>query len=377
MITIIIGGDVCPRGEIQNAFVNGNASQIFNDLLVEIIDANFSVVNLECPLILKETPITKAGSPGSILGADIKCVKGFVTSKWDVLNLANNHSFDHGAIGLQGTIEAIKHAGLDVVGVGLNISEAQIPLIKYINGERIVIYSMAEREYSIADEKTPGANPLDLINFVNAIRIHKQQGSFIVLMHGGKEHYPYPSPEMIRRCHFMVDMGADAVICCHTHCPLPWEIYADRPIVYGLGNLVFEASKPMQEAWYEGYLAKLKIEKKQIYLETIPYLQSKTFLGAQKMTEDQQRMFYEKMQRKIDQVKDGSFIASNWMRHCQQQKEKYLIELFGYNRIMRKAHSLLLRWYSKNEVLTSLHLSQCETHQEVLSTIFKCERQDG
>ena len=61
---------------------------------------------------------------------------------------------------------------------------------------------MAEREFSIADDKTPGANPLDLINFVNAIRQHKQQGIFIVLIHGGKEYYPYPSPEMVRTMPF-------------------------------------------------------------------------------------------------------------------------------------------------------------------------------
>ncbi len=49
---------------------------------------------------------------------------------------------------------------------------------------------MAEREFSIADEKTPGANPLDVIDFVKAVRSYKKDGLFIVLMHGGKEYYP-------------------------------------------------------------------------------------------------------------------------------------------------------------------------------------------
>ena len=149
----------------------------------------------------------------------------------NLANLANNHSFDHGAEGLRETIDTIQGAGLDVVGAGLDIEEAQTPLVTIINGQRIVIYSMAEHEYSIADSKTPGANPLDLINFVNAVRQYKQNGIFMVLIHGGSEHYPYPSPEMARRCRFMVDMGADAVICCHAHCPLPREIYNDRPAI--------------------------------------------------------------------------------------------------------------------------------------------------
>jgi len=376
MIRIVIGGDVCPMGKIQNAFIEGNAGEIFHDLLEEIVGSDLSVVNLECPLVSEEMPIEKAG--GAILGASINCINGFVASKWNVLNLANNHSFDHGANGLRETIHSIEEAGLGFVGAGVNIQEAQKPFIKEINGKGIVIYSMAEHEYSIADEKTPGANPLDLINFVNAIRLHKQQGIFIVLIHGGRENYSYPSPEMVRRCRFMVDMGADAVICCHTHCPLPWEIYAGRPIVYGLGNLIFEATGTMQDSWHEGYLAKLAVEDQQVCLEVIPYFQSHVHLGAKKMDEKARKRFFNEMGRKNTEVKDSAFLEDQWLKYCRQQRDQYLAELFGYNRLMSKARSLLLRTlHSKKEVLTALHLAQCETHQEILNTIFKEERGNG
>lgn len=375
MISIVFAGDVCPIGKVQDAFVDGKAYEIFHDLLEEIAGADLSVVNLECPLVSQQTPITKAGL---ILSASSRCIQGFVAAQWNVLNLANNHSFDHGADGLRDTIQAIKGAGLNVIGAGSNLKEAQTPLITEINGKRIVIYSMAEHEYSIADEKTPGSNPLDLINFVNAIRLYKQQGIFVVLLHGGKEHYPYPSPEMVRRCRFMVDMGADAVICCHAHIPLPWEIYADRPIVYGLGNLVFEPRKSMKDGWYEGYLARLIIDETRVRMETVPYFQSKTNAGAQKMNEHERQRFLDEMERKNSQVKDNEFLEDRWAKQCRHQKEEYLAELFGYNRLMRKVSRLLLNTlHSKNQLLNSLLLSQCETHQEVLTSIFKDERQGG
>jgi poly-gamma-glutamate capsule biosynthesis protein CapA/YwtB (metallophosphatase superfamily) len=373
MTTIVIGGDIYPVGNIQKAFMEGNAEEIFHDLLDDITHTDLSIVNLESPLVSKEMPIVKPG--GAVLGASIKSINGFIASKWNVLNLANNHSFDHGAQGLMETIRTIKVAGLAYVGAGSNIEEALKPFIKEINGERIVIYSMAEREYSIADEKTPGANPLDLINFVNAIRQHKQQGIFIVLIHGGKEYYPFPSPEMVRRCRFMVDMGADAVICCHTHCPLPWEIYADRPIVYSLGNLIFEASRKMSAAWYEGYLAKLIFEENNIRLEVIPYVQSLTNVGAQKMDKYARKRFLDEMERKSNQVKDGVFLEAQWVKYCRQQKNIYLSGLFGYNKLMRKLRRLLLPLlHSKGEMHRALLLVQCETHQEILNTIFKHER---
>lgn len=372
MISILIGGDVYPMGKVQNAFIDGNAPEIFHDLLGEIASADLSIVNLESPLVSRQTPIVKSGP---VLGASIKSIQGFVAAKWNVLNLANNHSFDHGASGLRETIDTIKGEGLSVVGAGLNIKDAQTPFIKEINDERVVIYSMAEQEFSIGDENTPGANPLDLINFVEAIRLHKQDGIFIVLLHGGKESYPYPTPEMVKRCRFMIDMGADAVICCHTHCPLPWEIYADRPIVYGLGNLVFEALREPPDAWNEGYLARLTIENRQVRLEVIPYLQSKPHVGAKKMSKNEHNIFFDKMQKRNVNVKDGAFLKDQWIKYCRQKKDLYLSMLFAYNRPMRKLQKLLLpTLHSREALLRALLLVQCETHQEVLNTIFEDER---
>jgi hypothetical protein len=340
--------------------------------LEEIAGADLSVANLECPLVSRNSPIAKSGP---VLGASIKCIQGFVSSKWDVLNLANNHIYDHGSRGFGETIHTIEGAGLSFVGAGSNIEEAKTPFVKEMNGRRIVIYSMAEHEFNIADEKTSGANPLDLINFVNIIHRYKQQGIFVVLIHGGYEYYPYPSPEMIRRCRFMVDMGADAVICCHTHCPLPWEIYADRPIVYGLGNLIFETKVPMHASWYEGYLAQLIIEDEKVLFEAIPYSQSRIRTGASKMDKSARNHFLDEMGRKNDQLKDNEFLEDRWLKNCRQRKETYLTELFGYNRLMQKASSLLLKTlHSKKEILRALHLVQCEAHQEVLNTLFKDER---
>lgn len=372
MTTIVVGGDVYPVGNIQRAFIEGNAGEIFHDILEDIDEADLAIANLESPLVSRQTPIFK---PGGVLSASIKAIQGFTAAKWRVLNLANNHSFDQGAEGLLETIGTIEKAGLDHVGAGANIKEALKPLIKEINGERIIICSMAEREFSVADEKTPGANPLDLINFVNVLRQYKQDGIFIVLVHGGKEFYPYPSPEMVRRCRFMVDIGADAVVCCHTHCPLPWEIYADRPIIYGLGNLIFEPLNETIDSWHEGYLAKMTIENGHIHFEAVPYFQSKFGTGAKKMDKDAKKKFFAEMGKKNSKVKDVEFLSEQWGKYCQQQKNQYLSFLFGYRKTLRKFHQFILPLlHSREEVQRALLLTQCETHQEILNTIFKDER---
>jgi len=373
VIQILIGGDVCPMGSVERFFIEGDALAIFHDLLDEISNADLSVVNIECPLVSKKTPINKAG--GAVLGASVGCIRGFAAAKWSLMNLANNHSFDQGANGLSETIQAIRQEGMGVVGAGSDIHEANTPFVCQIDGQRVVIYSMAEREFSIASERSAGANPLDLINFTEVIRLFKKDGVFVVLLHGGID-FPYPSPEMVRRCRFMVNMGADAVICSHPHRPLPWEIYRGRPIVYGMGNLVFEELRnPLRNpppGWHDGYLVKLSIAEGIVDFLPIPYFQCRPVLGAVRMDDVSKQQFITDMLKRSKKLEDSAFLDLEWISRCEECHSQYISYLFGYNKWVRKMIQLLRYTpYSDEDVLRSLLLSQCETHIEVLNTIFR------
>jgi hypothetical protein len=369
MLRVIIGGDICPMGKIQKAFQAADAPAIFGDLLDEISRADVSLANLECPLITKEAPISKAGP---VLGASLGSIKGIKAAGWDILNLANNHSFDHGEQGLLETIRGIHEAGIALVGVGMTLREAQTPYVAEVGNQRVVFYSMAEREFSLADHDMAGANPLDIIDFVRAIEQNKKNGIFITLIHGGKEFYPYPSPEMIKRCRFMIDMGADAVVCCHAHCPLPWELYKGKPIVYGLGNLIFEPAWRQPEEWYEGYLASLTFCEGDVAFEPIPYIQSFQIPGARRMTKDRRESFLAGMQKKGSRFDEGDFLDRHWEDYCLRQKEAYLLGLFAYRRpLLRLRKALKPLLHSEESILRALLLAQCETHREILATILK------
>jgi poly-gamma-glutamate synthesis protein (capsule biosynthesis protein) len=358
-------------GNVQNAFEEGRVNEIFHDLLAEIEGADLSIVNLECPLITSRAPIRKTGP---VLGASVRCVRGLADARWTGVAIANNHIGDHGAMGVLETVNAATSAGLAVVGGGRNIEVARRPWVSNVSGERVVIYAMAEREYSIADEREGGANPLDMLEFCRAVSAYKQGGVFIVLLHGGVEHYPYPSPEMMRRCRFMVDMGADAVVCTHAHCPLPWEIYQDRPIAYGTGNLIFESDRRGQADWNVGYLARLDFCDGRVHMEPIPYHQSRDGIGARRMEEPERMRFMEVLERRNSEVADDRIVSERWKDYCRKARDDYLSGLFGYNRVMRKAKRWLLPLMHRNaEILRSLHLVKCESHREVLETIMLSE----
>ena len=68
-----------------------------------------------------------------------------------------------------------------------------------------------------------GYNPKMLLK---QIREEKAEPDYvIVVFHGGNEFSPLPSPDTVDRYRFICDMGADAVIGGHTHCPQGYEIY--------------------------------------------------------------------------------------------------------------------------------------------------------
>lgn len=180
-----------------------------------------------------------------------------------------------GEQGLFDTLDCCKRAGLKTVGAGGNIEEATKALITTVNGINIAILNVAENEWSIAGPDRAGASPVDLIDNYYSINETKQKADFIlVILHGGNEYYPLPSPRMKKTCRYFVDIGTHAVVCHHTHVPSGLEIYNDAPIVYSTGNLLFDWPGERPDDWYKGYMAELSIMRGKVNsLCLLPYTQ--------------------------------------------------------------------------------------------------------
>jgi len=118
------------------------------------------------------------------------------------------------------------------------------PLLVEQDGKKIGIYACAETEFSIAEDNRAGANPFDPLESLDHIADLKSKCDFvIVLYHGGKELYRFPSPYLRKVCRKIVEKGADLVICQHSHCIGAFENYHDSVIVYGQGNFLLTGQK--------------------------------------------------------------------------------------------------------------------------------------
>ena len=269
---VIIAGDFAPRHILAKQVKERKFQEIFPEKLVCIIkSADYSLVNFESPIIEKDfKPIKKCGpnlgcTPDA---ADVIKYAGFTA-----VTMANNHIFDYGTDGLYKSIECCKNVGLDVVGVGKNLQEAERTLYVDIAGKKLAVINCCEHEFSIATDTTGGANPLNPIRQYYCIQEAKKKADYVlVIVHGGHEHYQLPSPRMQETYRFFIDAGVDAVVNHHQHCYSGYEIYNGKPIFYGLGNFCFDWEGTPTREWTEGYMVEIDFNK-DIAFKIHPYCQ--------------------------------------------------------------------------------------------------------
>ena len=197
---------------------------------------------------------------------------------FDVALLANNHIGDHGPAGVLDTIRELRARGFATVGAGASRSEAEAPLRIEVAGRAISIFNFAEFEFGIAGETAPGAAPQRPLEDIRAVAAEVAAGrTAIVVLHGGHERYPFPSPRLRDLCRAFAEAGASLVVNCHEHCPQGIEWHGGVPVIYCPGNLWFPPNDPASPPkrpflWNYGYLAKVLFDDDGPFaIDLLPY----------------------------------------------------------------------------------------------------------
>jgi poly-gamma-glutamate synthesis protein (capsule biosynthesis protein) len=361
MATIVIGADLCPIEGNRRYFLSGDAQNLFHDLLPEFEQADLVIANLECPLIESPSPILKTGPT---FGEPGDCVNGIKAAGIDVLGLANNHILDHGAAGLRNTLEVCARAGIDTVGAGENLEAARGILIRRLGALRIGLLAVAEHEFSIATKNSPGANPLDLIDYVRNMNSHRDHFDYLIVLYHGSDEFHVPTPRTKDRCRFLIEMGANAVIVQHPHCLGGYESYQGGHIIYGQGALILdEPIYRRRKAFHEGFLVKLSVAADaRATMEVVPYIQSDPAPGARRMDENIERQFRRRLEQQAQAVQDDAFVEAQWLEFCEERKYRYLSNLLGHNRLLTRlnAGGLVGKWlHGKKQLVRARNVTCC------------------
>jgi len=363
--SVIIGGDLSPTESNFSQFSSGNIGELVQTQLLEVLSAaSFRIFNLEVPLTDRTTPIAKDGPS---LRAPETTVKGIKALDPSLLSLANNHIADQGERGISDTMSVLSQSQINHIGCGMNLAAASEPFILEHEGLRIGVYSCAEHEFSIAGEYHAGANPLDLLESFDHITSLKSGCDYvIVLHHGGKEYYRYPSPELRRICRKMVTSGADLVICQHSHCIGSYDRFTHGAIVYGQGNFLFDRHD--NEFWNTGLLIKAGFSDR-MELDFIPVC--KRGNGVELADQQRKAAILSGFFIRSEDIGTNGFIEEQYDKYCLANGQYYLATMAGFGTTLRRTDKLLNRLftrmiYSERKLHIIQNHLECETHRELI-----------
>lgn len=379
METILIGADFVPTKSNQESFANGDLHSLLGEALINRLqEASFRIFNLEVPLTDECTPIDKFG-PNLI--ASVSCIKAFQAIGVDLFTVANNHIMDQGEAGLHSTLAALQQYGIDYVGAGEDAEKAGKPFFFSFVGKKVGVYACAEHEFSIAAQDRPGANPFDPLVSLDHIEEAKRQCDYlIVLYHGGKEHYRYPSPDLRKVCRRCVDKGADIVVTQHSHCIGCREDYHGGTIVYGQGNFLFDEDN--NEYWNTSLL--LMIDSG-FRVTEIPLVKAGN--GVRLAEGEEGKSILAGYMERTAQIEDEAFVEQEYSRFAEKARVNYLAAFSGRESMLFKALNRLSgnwlrsgrtkRKFGKRQLLALRNYIECEAHRELVLCGVKRRIEDG
>lgn len=367
MVKVLITGDFCPVNRIQRLIERADYSKIFNDFLILTKEADIILTNLECPLTESEKKEKKSGPN---LKAKSKSIDALSFAGFNLVTLANNHIMDYGKEGLFDTINSCKKAHIDFVGAGSDLFSARLPFYKEVKGVKIAVVNFCENEWSVATMNTAGSNSLNPIANFSEIKNAKINADFvIVIVHGGHEYYPLPSPRMQETYRFFIDAGADVVIGHHTHCYSGYETYKDKQIFYSLGNFIFDWPGKFNSLWNKGYAVLLTFKEGRIDFELLPFIQGDENPGIRFLNKKENALFNEEISIMNHQIGNKSFLETRFKEFVQSRKKEYLSHIEPYsNKHLLALHNrgLLPSFVSSKKKRMLLNLIRCEAHRDVL-----------
>jgi len=379
ILRIVIGSDICPTWADFDLFEQGKIDALLPPEFASLFnDADFSIVNIECPLTRKAKPISKIGPA---LKASPQCVNFFHALGISAVCLANNHILDFGEEGVKETLEIFSISGIRTVGAGAGIGDARAPLLhRFSCGRSLCVIAMAESEFSIAEKDSAGANPIDFVNYTMIKNIKINTDKVLVILHAGTEMRRQPRPGLIDLCHFLVDQGADAVIVQHTHCVGGVEYYNSVPIIYGQGNFIFrtlakeEIKSPL---WWEGMQIELSwdIRSNNWTLRLHPFLQRSGGIGIRLLTSAEEKEFWKNQDDFSRWIKERDAVERSWEDFCAKSKDSVLLNLMGAPRIpswlASRGLPLIRFWLRLSDAGRVRNMISCESHRELALDVLK------
>lgn len=267
-ISVVFTGDIGFDKYMDGKWDDPNL--ISRDIFDFLHSADHVVINVEGPIADFQKNNHTEGTRQLIHTMNPSATKVFEKMGADIWNICNNHIMDAGNDGMASTLEYAKINNAQTIGAGMDIHQAQKPVIINEAGGIGMFGVGYQRACRAAGEDKAGCYSWsDLESIRNTIgEIKKTCRWCVVVAHAGEEFTPLPSPYTRERYLKYLEMGADIVVAHHPHVPMNYETVGDKIIFYSLGNFIFDTD--YQRAQYNtefGLLVKINFTESDFFFE--------------------------------------------------------------------------------------------------------------
>jgi poly-gamma-glutamate synthesis protein (capsule biosynthesis protein) len=223
---------------------------IWGDALAEIerMHPDLRIANLETAVTARGTPWPNKGIHYRAHPANLGVL---AAASIDACSLANNHVLDWGEAGLRDTLQSLAAAGISVAGAGHDAGEAAAPAVLDLPGGRRVLLvgyctesAGVPRRWAATANRAgvnllPDLSPRTMDREARRLAALRAHGDLVVASIHWGGNWGYSIPDAHRAfARGLIDAGVDVIHGHSSHHPLPVEVYRDRLILYGCGDLI-------------------------------------------------------------------------------------------------------------------------------------------
>jgi hypothetical protein len=252
---LVVGGDVM-LGRTVGERIQAGADP-FAGIRRYLDAAPWKFVNLECVISDKGTATT--GKP-YCFRAPAHATNVLIAAGINAVGLANNHAEDFGSDGLIDSIARLTASNVAAVGAAETVDGAYTPhFFTTSDGRSAALIALNDVENNFNPNGSMVAAASNRERVARALAEGRASAEFVLcLMHWGDENTSAVSGRQRALARWLIDQGVDAVAGCHSHTIQPLDFYHGRPVVYSLGNLVFDGA-PSLENWNRGQLLEVDV----------------------------------------------------------------------------------------------------------------------
>jgi len=254
-VDLVLGGDVM-LGRTVGAEIERGADPLAG--IRSLFDrASVKLVNLECVLSDKGAAV---GGKRYSLRAPLDAMRTLTAARINAVSLANNHANDFGREALLDSIARLQANDVTAIGAGETTQRAYAPhFFTTRAGTKAAVIALTDVDDAGADVSLARAEDRERVAAM--IAEARQRAAFVLaFVHWGDENIVQVNDRQRELARWLIDHGVDAVAGSHPHCVQPFDSYHGRPIVYSLGNLVFDGATTLP-GWNRGQLLEVTLGK--------------------------------------------------------------------------------------------------------------------